>query len=441
MGESSTRSPQGAERSSVSRRDFLRVGGLSVVGLSAAEAALAAGPRAARPARSCLFVLLAGGASQLETFDPKPTAPSSIRGPMKAVGTALPGVLLSEGFPQLARRLDRCTLVRSLYHDAAPSHETGLQLLLTGGLIDRRGDRSALGSVLWKLRGSLDGTAGYCVVPRLLRNTGTAAATGQEAGPLGAAWAPFLVPMDDLPSEAARLAPAPARKQHHHAASSPERPADSGASPAGRVLQPVSFDERAQQRYGRTRFGRLLFESVRRVEAGSRMVLVNLFDRLEGIPTFDCHGTGSAPATLFDYRDRLCPQLDVALAAALDDLAASGLLEETLVVVTGEFGRTPRINEHSGRDHWARAWSALLAGAGLPRGAVIGATDDHAAEITDQPIHAAQLAASVLAAMGIDPLSPLCVAEGAEHDAVPRPITAASPIPGLFPPATVTTEA
>ncbi len=419
-------------RSSVSRRDFLRVGGLSVVGLSAAEAALASGSHTTRPARSCLFVLLAGGASQLETFDPKPTAPSSIRGPMKAVGTALPGVLLSEGLPQLARRLDRCTLVRSLYHDAAPTHETGLQLLLTGGLIDRRGDRPALGSVVWKLKGSFGGAPGYCVVPQFLRGTGTAASTGQQAGPLKAVWSPFVVPIPDLPDEANRLSPSLSRSRDRAEPASARASGGDAIAPE-RILQPFAFDDRAQQRYGRTRFGRLLFEAVRRIEAGSRMVLVNLFDRLEGLRTFDCHGTGSAPATLFDYRDCLCPQLDTALAAALDDLAASGLLDETLVVVTGEFGRSPQINERSGRDHWPRAWSALLAGAGVPRGAVIGATDDQAAEVVDEPTHAAQLAATILAALDIDPQGPACTAEGTGNDAATRPITAASPIAALFP--------
>ncbi|RMG40116.1 MAG: DUF1501 domain-containing protein [Planctomycetota bacterium] len=430
-------SPGTGERSaghpSVSRRDFLRVGGLSVVGLTAAEAALRATPSGGPAARRCLFVLLAGGASQLDTFDPKPTAPSGVRGPLKAIGTALPGVLVTEGFPHLARRLDRCTLIRSLYHDAAPIHETGLQLLMTGGLFDRRGNRPAIGSVLGMLLGSDDATAAYALVPGSISRTGTSAATGQGPGPLGEAYRAVTVRVPGLPPEAdplptAALARVPAPSQaggSRAVTAAPARPL--------RTMDAASFDDRAQQHYGRTRFGRLLHAAVRQIEEGSRLVVANLFDELEGRRTFDCHGTGSAPATLFDYRDRLCPQLDVALAAALDDLSASGLLDETLVVVTGEFGRSPVVNDRFGREHWPRAWSALLAGASVPRGAVIGRTDEHGGEIIDTPIHAARLPATILAAMGIDPRTPLPASGDTTGDATGRPLIAATPIEHVLP--------
>src|SRR5690349_8260070 len=125
------------ERESVSRRDFLRVGGLSVVGLSVAEQAARARMLSTSDRRSCILILMAGGPSQLETFDPKPTAPAEIRGPLKAISTSVPGVSFSEALPRLAQRANKLAVVRTLNHDAAPIHETGQQLLQTGRLAQR----------------------------------------------------------------------------------------------------------------------------------------------------------------------------------------------------------------------------------------------------------------------------------------------------------------
>ena len=139
------------------------------------------------------------------------------------------------------------------------------------------------------------------------------------------------------------------------------------------VLSVADEPEAVRRAYGETRFGCLCLQARRMVERGVRVVTVNLFDQLTGQVTWDCHGRSpSAPSTLYDYRDKLCPEFDRALSALLDDLQQRGLLEETLVTAVGEFGRTPRVNGHGGRDHWPGVWSAIMAGGGVRGGNVIG---------------------------------------------------------------------
>jgi uncharacterized protein (DUF1501 family) len=137
------------------------------------------------------------------------------------------------------------------------------------------------------------------------------------------------------------------------------------------------------------------------VEAGVRTVVVNLFDTLAGQPTWDAHGAGLSPATVFDYRDWLCPQFDRAMSALLDDLDQRKLLDDTLVVATGEFGRTPRLNGSAGRDHWPAVWSAVLAGGGISGGQVLGASDRIGAQPIDRPVHPGELMATMYRVLGL----------------------------------------
>lgn len=346
----------------VSRREFLRVGGLGMVGLSLGEQSPLS-RLACTHRRRVILIVMAGGPSQLETFDPKPEAPASIRGPCKAISTTVPGVFLSETLPLLAQRLHRCALVRSLCHDYAPIHETGQQLLQTGRVAWRGVRFPHVGSVVAQaLEGKHVGPVNV-VLPHRLRHTGVHGECGQSSGSLGPEW--DLVELNGegcshLPEEARRL-------------------------------------------YGDTAFGRLLYQARHLLEHGSRCITVNLFDRLQEQPTWDCHADPAcAPSTLCDYRDWLCPQFDRALAGLLDDLEQCGLLQDTLVIATGEMGRTPRVNVRGGRDHWTRCWSALLAGGGLTGGAVLGASDHHAAEPIDKPLSPAQLPATILAWFGLD---------------------------------------
>ncbi|MBX3438149.1 MAG: DUF1501 domain-containing protein [Planctomycetaceae bacterium] len=360
-------------RHSVTRRDFLAVGGLSMVGLSVAEQAAVRRARERSGDRSCILILMSGGPSQLETFDPKPDAPREIRGPLKAIATSVPGVLFSECLPRLAERANRLTVLRTLHHDAAPTHEAGLQLLQAGRLVVQGVRPASIGSMVARLLGPRGSTPPHALLPERLQDTGVAAYRGDGSGFLGDAYEPLLPEL---------------RQDLHH--ETVVLPTFSGLKPFDE--QPIAVREA----YGDSRCGRLFLQARQLVERGVRVVTVNQFTRLDGHVTWDAHADRvHAPGTLYDYRDTIGPHFDRACAALLDDLQQRGLLEKTLLVCAGEIGRAPRPNDQGGRDHWTRSWSAMMAGCGLPQGAVIGATDAIAAEPVQDPIALPQLAATV----------------------------------------------
>ncbi|MBQ19036.1 MAG: hypothetical protein CMJ65_18165 [Planctomycetaceae bacterium] len=375
----------------VSRRDFLRVGGLSVVSLSVAEKAALA-RRSGAENRSVILLLMSGGASQLETFDPKPDAPSGIRGPLRAIDTAVPGLQFSEGLPRLAERADRLSIVRTLNHSAAAIHETGLQLLQTGRLASGGQDFPSFGAATSRVFDSNRPVPAYVVLPRVIDRTGVNVSRGQGAAFLGSAYEPTIIDRE-LPAVFQQV--------------------PSETLPA---LDPDVFaceKDAVRRGYGETRFGRLCCRARQLIERGVAVVTVNLFDRLYGQVTWDAHAAAdAAPGTLFDYRDQLCPEFDKAAAALLDDLSQRGLWQDTLVVAVGEFGRTPRLNPNGGRDHWSNAWSAMLAGGKVPGGQVIGSTDACAGSVIDQPVDPSELTATIYHHLGIDPHTELTVADG-----------------------------
>jgi hypothetical protein len=397
---------QTRQNEAVSRRDFLRVGGLGVMGLSVAEQAALARSRAASDAKSCIFVLMTGGASQFETFDPKPEAPSDIRGPMRAITTAIPGVILSESLPRLAERADRYALVRSFYHDAAPVHETGQQLLQTGRMVRKDVRSPSFGSLIAQRLGARNHVAPYVILPRLLEETGVSNQHGQLAGNLGHSFDPLV--WDDSADDVTY------------------RRVSSGEAPVSHLF--AEETELARRMYGESRFGYLCLQARKLVERGVRCVTVNLFDTLENQLTWDCHGLAPwAPATLFDYRDALCPQFDQAFAGLLDDLSQRGMLDDTLVIAVGEMGRTPRVNAYGGRDHWTGCWSGIVAGCGTLGGTVVGATDAHGTEPVDRPVHPGELTATIFDRLGIDATLPVKIDETRETSLVDH-----TPIDELF---------
>lgn len=373
------------KRDPVSRRDFLRVGGLSVVGLSMAERRAQGEAVANADRRSCIVLVMTGGASQLETFDPKPEAPSHIRGPVRSIATKLTGVRFSESLPKLAERADRLSVIRSMHHDDAPLHETGYQLLHTGRLSNGDEIAPSFGSVIAHHLGPRNDAPPYVVLPRLLSNTGINMHRGETAGMLGEQFDPVLPPANGAKST--RI----------------------GDQRFNEFRFPNPTDERVNVRrnYGENRFGDLCLQARQLVEAGTRCVVVNLFDRLQDGLTFDCHGKADgqrpvgSPGTVFDYRDTLGPQFDRAAAALLDDLADRGLLDDTLVIATSEFGRTPKLNADNGRDHWPGVWSAIMAGGGTEPGQVIGASDATASAVKSDPVHPADLIATIYQSLGV----------------------------------------
>mgnify|MGYP002623156663 FL=1 len=378
-------------RHSVSRRDFLAVGGLSMVGLPAAEQAAVLRAQERSGPRSVILVVMSGGPSQLETFDPKPDAPSHVRGPLRAIATEIPGVHFSEALPRLAQRTGRLCVIRSLFHDAAPLHATGLQLLLTGSVAHAGVPAPSLGSAVARLIGPRNGVSPYLLVPQRIKGTGTTAPCGEGPGWLDKFFAPMVPGRALLAGDFERT-------------------------------RPIVRDD-----YGDTDFGRRLWQAARLIEAGVRVVTVNLCPRLHGEVTWDAHAhKTAAPATLFDYRDTIGPRFDRAAAALLDDLHRSSLLDETLVICTGEFGRSPRLNPSGGRDHWPHCWSAIVAGAGTAGGTVIGASDDLAEHPTDAPLHISSLVASAYRALRLDPRRKIASEDGEQT------LLEADPIPALF---------
>ncbi|MEK6235492.1 MAG: DUF1501 domain-containing protein [Planctomycetales bacterium] len=351
------------------RRDFLRTGGLAPFGLSAGipQPGAMQHPPPSPVARHCVFINLVGGASHLETWDPKPDAPEEIRGPFGAISTATAGVFVSELLPKLASQTNQFALVRSVYHDAAPIHETGQQLLQTGALSRGSVKRPHFGAVLDWAAGTAQGRSTSVILPQELGDTGVPIGHGQGSGFLGPLWEPAVdyQAADPLVGQATRL---------------------------------------ERKRFGHSPFACCCLRARQWLEQGARAVTINMFDTVSHKVTWDAHANGQElPASLADYQQTLCPLLDEGLSALLDDLSERGLLSETLVVVAGEFGRTPKLNRNGGRDHWTDCWSILIAGAGVQGGQTLGASDRFGIEPVEKPIHAARVAATIYYALGIDP--------------------------------------
>jgi uncharacterized protein (DUF1501 family) len=374
----------------VSRRDFLRFGGLGVLGLSAAEQRARA-EADGKGMRRCIFILMTGGASHIETFDPKPAAPAEYRGPFKAIATATPGVHFADTLPMLAQRADKFSVIRSLTHDAAPIHETSQQLLLSGRLASRGILPPSVGSIVSQVLGADNEMPAYAVLPKVLGDTGVSIWQGQRAGELGQEFEPW--------------------QAVSYADTSLEESVIASAAAANLNAEPESH----RRDYGDSEFARWCLTARRMVEQGTRFVTVNMFDSLPERVTWDCHANSEyAPATLADYRNTICPDFDRVLSALIDDLEQRGLLEDTLVVAAGEFGRTPRINQNGGRDHWTNVWSALAAGAGISGGQVLGASDARGMYPTERPVTPAELAATILHTLGVDLATRLRLPNGSE---------------------------
>ncbi|MCI0463730.1 MAG: DUF1501 domain-containing protein [Gemmataceae bacterium] len=442
----------------LTRRDFLRVGTLSAgaVGLSLADLARLqfAGAAESSGGINCILLFLVGGPSHLDTWDLKPAAPAAIRGPFQPIPTNVPGIDIGEHFPLMARRAERYALLRSVHHPVAPIHETGHQLMQTGYLFRGGQEYPHYGAVLSHLRGPRPGgLPPWVVLPGPIGNTGVSVSHGQTAGYLGAPHEPFVLRREALersflvtdvnsPSgvDPARLRSRKAlvdavdQVQRAFESSQPQDRAYEQAlgqlfsAKAKRAFDLAAENEAVRSRYGRNTFGQSCLLARRLVEQGVRLVTVNMFDSVFNEVTWDCHADGGSLATsLADYQETLCPMFDLAYTSLLDDLGQRGLLDNTLVVAMGEFGRTPQLNPRGGRDHWPGCWTILFAGAGVRGGQVIGASDKTGAEPKDRPISPAEVAASIYHALGIDLNTRL---PGPENR--PMPLVEAQPIAELF---------
>ncbi len=442
------------------RRDLLKGGavGIGTVGLSAASH-LHANPVEIDPraqAKACIYIFLSGGLAQHESFDPKPDAPEEIRGEFKPIATRTPGLALCEHLPLLASRTDKYSVVRSLSHHSN-DHSAGHHIMLTGRSDLPRGfdpnrpmptDHPSIVSIVGAMLGRRPDLPAAAVLPeKLIHSTGRVI-PGQFAGQMGPLRQPWFI--EASPFHSTSYGAFPTYKFDHqdrgHAdhrifqapsLSLPEEFAgdrledrlaflaevekatpwlDQSSTVASygqyrqgamglltdpkirHALDVTRADARQQERYGKHSFGWSLLMARQLVEAGVSMVQVNLGND----ETWDTHGEAFP-----HLKEKLLPPMDQSVAGLLDDLSESGLLDSTLVVMAGEFGRTPKIShlrQHyklPGRDHWGAVQSLLLAGGGVAGGRVIGASDKHGGFPIDSPQSPENLAATIYDALGI----------------------------------------
>ena len=423
----------------LSRRELIRVGGLGALGLGlpalrAGRAATLAGrPRA----NSCLIIFLSGGPPQHETFDPKPAAPIEIRGPFLPIATSVPGLQFSELLPLSAARAHRMCVIRSMT-TGIHSHSTSGAFMLTGheptsvaeSVPPSAQDWPSLAGAVGALRAAERSPLDAVILPEPIFNNPAIPWPGQNGGFMGAAWHPHILRCDpsqeriEIEGLTAAAGVTELRLDDRHALLGQvdrllQRGLRSPAIAEMNRFQQEAFDllhagatrealeiERepaaSRDRYGRGKFGQSVLLGRRLIEAGVRLVQVNWprepGDTAAGNPLWDTHQDNAGR-----LKNVLCPQFDTAYSALLDDLSERGLLDETLVVVMGEFGRTPTLNAAGGRDHWGSVFSVALAGAGVPGGGVIGASDARGGMPADRPVRPPDLAATIFQLLGISP--------------------------------------
>jgi len=403
------------------------VGALSAFGLGLADLlrhrAMASDPygKMDLPARaqSCILIWQAGGPSHLDPLDPKPDAPKDVRGEFKPIATSVPGLVISEVYPRLAKVMDRVTLVRSMTSPEA-DHDRASHHLLTGYRPSPALVYPSYGSAVNKVRGGAMKSLlpPYVAVPD--------APIFSSSGYLTPAFDPFavggdpsqagfrvrdLTPPDRLTLERLRRRRSMVRTLDGFARDLSETPLTSSRDKfaeqaydlltSGEAQNAFKIGEEPNEtrdRYGRNAVGQSCLLARRLVERGVSFVTVN--DRGAGPVAWDTHQQNFPT-----IKNTLAPPIDQGLSALLSDLAERGMLDTTLVVMMGEFGRTPKINNMAGRDHHGRANSLILAGAGTPGGLVLGKTDAQGDSPVDRPITPADLAATIFTKLGINPNS------------------------------------
>ncbi|MEX2171498.1 MAG: DUF1501 domain-containing protein [Pirellulales bacterium] len=412
----------------VSRREMLRVGGLTGLGFWAFDwfrlRALAGGAGQGR-AKSCILLWLDGGPSHLETFDLKPDAPSEVRGPFKPIATNVPGIQICELMPHTARVTDKLSIIRSM---TSPLGEHGLanHYLLTGYKPSPALEYPSYGAVVAHQRNGQHTLPSYVAIPEYKSTAG--------AGYLGSAWQPFATGGDpakpdfhvrDLDFYPEVTASRMERRREY--LSQLERfeqrvegtpPSDPQFEQAYRLVTSpeakAAFDltqeaEAVRARYGPRTFGQSCLLARRLVERGVPFITVQNtgWDTHENLVLNLKEGYAGAQVGV-----GLIPTFDQAFAALVGDLSERGLLDETLVIAMGEFGRTPKLNPAGGRDHWPRAFSVVLAGGGVPGGQVIGASDRVGESPADRPVTPNDLARTIYTVLGVDPDRELHTADG-----------------------------
>jgi hypothetical protein len=419
----------------VTRRNILHAGGMGMLGfglnhLSALGAPIAKPGIGLGKAKSVIMIFNGGAPSHIDLWDPKPEAPSEIRGEFKTIKTNVPGVHITELLPQMAKRMDKLALIRSVHHGHS-SHNGGMHwatvgrpyrvdsTLITPSPTDTPGVGTLCGWLAQR-DGFSKGVPPYVITPFPHCDSKVYLTPGQFGGCLGTRYDPFV--LDDDPNATSfrvrnmaldssltpqRFQDRLALLNHMSAASMPiasfqVAQMDIFNEQATQMLQSGkaadAFDlskepDKVRERYGRHSWGQSHLLARRLIESGTRFVTTVNGPSI----TWDTHKDN-----FNGLKNRLVPPMEQAYAALLDDLEERGLLEITLVVWMGEFGRTPKINNDAGRDHWPGCYSVLLAGGGVRGGQVIGSSDATGAYPKERPVSPADIHASIYSALGYD---------------------------------------
>ncbi|MEC7564340.1 MAG: DUF1501 domain-containing protein [Planctomycetota bacterium] len=422
--------------------------------------------------KSCIFVLLCGGPSHVDTWDMKPNAPDTIRGPYKPIATKVPGMRINEMHTELSKHTDQFTLINSMTHPGGISnHFDAMHNLLSGQSVKRvaqgvTDDQPYLGSFVAKHKPSTRNIVSNAWLIKCVGPPVFCAPNIGIGGYLGSAYAPVFVgsaqnhpAMDDFkpppiydmgdPQRLARRRKLLGTIESKLMAEDPvgsdwsnlrEMGYDAMTRPEGREAFNLDREPtKLRDRYGRHPLGQNLLLARRMVEAGVRFVTVNGWTGqaphdTKGPPSssWDMHGGNMGMGNAFgdgSYGMGFClPRLDQALAGLFSDLKERGMMDDTLVVVTGEFGRTPKVLTQipPGRQHWPKCFSSIMAGAGIGGGRVYGKSDKHASYVTSNPIRPEEMAATIYHALDI-PLN-----EPQNNTGISRPLTTGKPVMDLF---------
>jgi hypothetical protein len=444
-----TQGPRLCDR--LSRRDMLHVGGLGILGLSLPHSLRAQTAQPApRRAKSCIVLFLMGGPPQHSTWDPKPDAPLEVRGPFGPIATSVPGIQVCELMPRLAQQMDKLAILRAV-STGDNAHSSSGYYMMTGIPHQPMNFENAnpgapnnwptLGALVQRVRGNRGPMPVAVRLPGRIFNTDGSVWPGQDSGFLGRDADPWLLRCEPgsramqvseftLSAElsSGRLDD---RQRLLHAVNQSLDSADQfgrldrydrstqqafdvlRSARAGHAFDLERESDRVRDRYGRSPFGQSVLLSRRLIEAGVSLVQVNWYRGPNEPPDNPCWDSHTDEPNRL--RTVLVPPTDQAFAALLDDLSQRGMLDETLVVCLAEFGRTPRMNNRSGRDHWGPVFSVALAGAGIRGGIVHGASDHLGAQPRDGRVRPEDLTATILDCLGHHPDTEI-------QDALGRPI-------------------
>ncbi len=462
-----------------SRRELIRAGGIGLLGLSLPDFLRVEASAAARTeskiearAKQVVMIFLQGGPSHIDIWDPKPEAPANIRGEFKAIKTKVDGIQVSETMPMLAEAMDKVTLIRSMSYTPVGlfNHTAAMYQMMTGWAPDKVSpsgqleppsprDFPHMGCHIGNMRPPDGPMLPFVEMPRPLQES-SVIGKGGAAGFLGKAHDPYRlyqypnkpIRLDDL-SLRREVTPERLRdrfellKGINGSMKDLEKAVDSYALDeyygkafdlvlSGKARDAFDLNKEpvtARDRYGRHTFGQSLLMARRLIEAGTRFVQVNWPSVANGNPETDAWDTHAA--NFGPLKNLHCPKLDRALSGFIEDMDQRGLLKDTLVVCTGEFGRSPKlgvstsgnVNSPDGRDHWPYCYTAVVAGAGVRRGFQYGASDAQASSPAEKPVHPTDLVATIYHSLGIDPRM-----EVLNDLKQPRALVEGTPVAGLF---------